>query len=126
MKKTLVASLLVVGWLTSLATFAYQGNPGVENPNPTDPVRHESMQKALDSKDYTSWKKLMEWKWVLNKINTEVKFKTFIAMKDAYEKWDTATYNKLKTELWLWQKDWSWTKKGLGKWLKNGTGRSNK
>jgi hypothetical protein len=125
-KKTLVASLLVVGWLTSLATFAYQENPWVTNPNPTDPVRHEAMQKALDSKDYATWKQLMTGKWVLNKIDTEAKFKLFVAMKDAYEKWDITTYNKLKTELWLGQKNWTWIKNGLGKGQGKSSTRGNK
>jgi hypothetical protein len=126
MKKTLLASLLVVGWLSSLSTFAYQGNPWVTNPNPTDTVKHEAMQKALESKDYTSWKQLMTGKWVLNKIDTEAKFQLFTAMKDAYETWDTTTYNKLKTELWLWQKNWTWIKNGLGQGKGNHSNRSNK
>jgi len=34
----------------------------VKNPNPVDPVRHESMEKALETKDYAAWKTLMEGK----------------------------------------------------------------
>jgi hypothetical protein len=124
MKKSLLASLVILGWLATASTFAYQGNPWVANPNPTDPVRHEAMQKALETNNYTTWKELMAGKWVLNKITTEEQFKSFIAMRDAYAKGDTDTYNKLKTELWLWLKDWSWSKKGMRQW--NGTRRTNK
>jgi hypothetical protein len=126
MKKTLLASLVVLGWLAAASTFAYQWNPWTTNPNPTDPVRHEAMQKALETNNYTTWKELMAGKWVLNKITTEEQFKSFIAMRDAYAEGDTTTYNKLKTELWLWLKDGSGTKKWLGNWLKNGSRRGNK
>jgi hypothetical protein len=118
MKKTLLAWLVIVGGLATVSTFAYQGAPWVQNPNPTDPVRHEAMQKALESEDYTTWKELMTGRWVLNKITTETQFKSFVAMQDAYEKNDMTEYNKLKTELWLWQKDWTWQKNWLKKWQK--------
>ncbi len=123
MKKLVLASLVVVGWLASISTFAYQGTPGVENKNPTDLVRHENMEKAVETSDYAAWKELMAGKWVLNKITTEAQFKSFLAMKSAYEKGDTTTYTTLKAELWLWQKNGSGTKQWLGKWQKNGSGR---
>lgn len=117
MKKTLLASLIVAGWLATVSTFAYQGTPGVQNPNPTDPVRHETMQKALETNNYTQWKELMAGKGILNKITTEEQFKTFIAMRDAYAKGDTTTYNELKTELGLGQRNGTGNKwnKGQGK-----------
>lgn len=123
MKKLVLASLVVVGWLASISTFAYQGTPGVENKNPTDLVRHENMEKAVETSDYAAWKELMAGKWVLNKITTEAQFKSFLAMKSAYEKGDMTTYTTLKAELWLWQKNGSGTKQWLGKWQKNGSGR---
>lgn len=126
MKKLLLASLITAGWLAAVSTFAYQGTPGVQNPNPTDPVRHESMQKALETNNYSSWKELMAGKGVLNKITTESQFKSFIAMRDAYAKGDMTTYNKLKAELWLGQKDWSWQKQWLGNGQRNGMWRNNK
>lgn len=125
MKKTLLASLIVAWWLATASTFAYQGTPWVQNSNPTDPVRHEAMQKALTTNNYTEWKELMAWKGILNKITTEEQFKSFIAMRDAYTKGDLTTYNKLKTELGLGLKDWSGQKQWLVKGQKNGTGRSN-
>lgn len=126
MKKLVIASLIVAGGLATFGTFAYQGTPGVQNPNPTDPVRHEAMQKALETNSYTTWKELMAGKWILNKITTEEQFKLFIAMRDAYTKGDTTTYNKLKAELWLGQKDWSGQKQWLGNGQRNGSGRNNK
>lgn len=126
MKKTLLASLIVVGGLATVSTFAYQGTPGVQNPNPTDPVRHEAMQKALTTSNYTEWKQLMEGKWILNKITSEEQFKSFIAMRDAYAKGDTTTYNKLKAELWFGQKNWSGQKQWMGKSQKNGMGKNSK
>ena len=126
MKKLVLASLITAGWLAAVSTFAYQGTPGVQNPNPTDPVRHESMQKALETNNYTEWKNLMAGKGVLNKITTEEQFKSFIAMRDAYAKGDTTTYNKLKAELGLGQKDWSGQKQWLGNGQRNGMGRNNK
>ena len=118
MKKLVLASLIAMSWLAAVWTFAYQGAPGVQNPNPTDPIRHETMQKALETNNYTVWKELMAGKWILNKITTEEQFKSFIAMRDAYAKGDMTTYNKLKTELWLGQKD--------GSGQKNGSGRNRK
>lgn len=126
MKKLLLAWLITAGWLAAVSTFAYQWTPGVQNPNPTDPVRHESMQKALETNNYTEWKNLMAGKGVLNKITTEAQFKSFIAMRDAYAKGDMTTYNKLKAELWLGQKDWSGQKQWLRNGQRNGMGRNNK
>lgn len=126
MKKLVLASLIAVGWLAAVSTFAYQGTPGVQNPNPTDPVRHEAMQKALETNSYTTWKELMAGKGILNKITTEEQFKSFIAMRDAYAKGDITTYNKLKAELWLGQKNWSGQKQWLRNGQRNGMGRNNK
>lgn len=119
MNKKLLWIALALGWLTAFSTFAYQGNPGIKNPNPVDPVRHESMEKALETKDYSAWKALMAWKWVLNKITTEAQFLKFVEMREAFEKWDITTAQKLQSELWLWQKkmDGSGQKKWMGKGL---------
>jgi len=118
-KKLLLLPVLVAG-LATVSVFAYQGNPGIENPNPVDPVRHESMEKAFETKDYATWKTLMAGKGVLNKITTEAQFLTFVEMKAAFEKWDTATAQKLQTELSVWQKkmDGTGQKKWMGKWMK--------
>ncbi|AHB41717.1 hypothetical protein P148_SR1C00001G0930 [candidate division SR1 bacterium RAAC1_SR1_1] len=126
MKKLVLASLIAVGGLAAVSTFAYQGTPGVQNPNPTDPVRHEAMQKALETNSYTTWKELMAGKGILNKITTEEQFKSFIAMRDAYAKGDITTYNKLKAELGLGQKNGSGQKQGLRNGQRNGMGRNNK
>jgi hypothetical protein len=34
----------------------------VENKNPTDLVRHENMEKAVETSDYAAWKELMAGK----------------------------------------------------------------
>lgn len=117
MKKTLLASLIVAGWLATASTFAYQGTPGSQNPNPVDPVKHEAVQEALETNNYTSWKELMAGKGITNKITTEEQFKLFIDIRNAYTSWDITTYNELKTELGLGQKNGTGNKgnKGQGK-----------
>lgn len=121
--KTIIASIAMLSIVAGASTFAYQGNPATKNPNPTDPVRHEAMTKALETKDYSARKTLMEWKWVLNRITTQEQFQKFVAMKAAFDKWDTATASKLQAELGIWQKKmdgskrWMW--KGINKWMWN-------
>jgi len=120
-KKLLLLPVLVAG-LATVSVFAYQGNPGIENPNSVDPVRHESMEKALETKDYAVWKTLMADKGVLNKITTQAQFLKFVEMKAAFEKWDTAAGQKLQAELGLGQKkmDGTGMKKGMGKGMWKG------
>ena len=127
MKKTLIVSVFAVSAFITTGVFAYQGNPGVQNPNPIDPVKHEAVQKAIADKDFATWSKLMTG-GVASKITTQTQFEKFVQMHQAMEKWDSETAKKLATELNLWVRkmDWTGMKNGMKNWkwnwLRNGTG----
>lgn len=116
---------ILVSWLVmSLAliwasTFAFKWNPWLENPNCTDTIRHEQVQKMIESKDYSSFKELFADKPMIQKINTEEKFQKRVALQNASKLWDTATVQKLKTELSLWQRkmDGTWNRSASWKWM---------
>jgi len=102
------------------STFAYQGNPGVQNPDCQDPARYEAIQKSLSTANYTEWKTLMTNKGVTRRITSETSFKTYVAYQEALKKWDKVTSDKLAVEPGLGQRkmDWSGSKNAMGKGMR--------
>jgi hypothetical protein len=115
--RKIALSALLFGTAIVWSTFAYQGNPGTTNPDCQDPARHESMQTALNTKNYESWKTLMAGKWVVSKINSQEKFESYVALRAAADAGDKATVEKLSAQLGLGQK------KMDGTGLRNGGGK---
>lgn len=121
-KKIILASLFGALALSMwVATYAYQGNPGVANPDCTDPDRHAAVQEMFKKKDYESFKTLYADKWILRKITSEAQFLKFAELYQAWQDWDTAKVAQIKSELNLGQKKMDWSGK-IGWW--KGLGRS--
>jgi len=110
-----------------VATYAYQGNPGVSNPDCTDTDRHVAVQEMFKTKNYESFKTLYADKWVARRITSEAQFLKFAELYQAGQDWDTAKVAQLKSELNLGQKKMDWSGKMNGsKGLGNGQSRMSR
>ncbi len=115
MKKTTLGTLLIsLGVLgVSLGTVsAYRGDVNVKGPN-YSPSRHEAMTKAFASKDYESWKKLMEGKGRVSQVVTKDNFAKFAEMHTLMQQGKVAEAQKIRQELGLGLHDG--TGKGMGR-----------
>ena len=113
----MIASLLAVGALTvGVATYAYQWNPGVQNPNCNDLKRHAAVEAMFEKWDYDTFKELFADKWVARRITTQSQFEKFVELRKANLDGDTDKVAELRAELNLWQRmrDWS----GMKKWMR--------
>ncbi|MFA5747720.1 MAG: hypothetical protein WC872_01270 [Candidatus Absconditabacterales bacterium] len=101
MKKVIIVSLLVLGGLISLSTFASQNKIGMTIFDSKDPVKMQAIQTALTNKDYSTWISLMSGNLdnMLKKIDTQEKFNKFVDMHNAMLSGDIATAKKLSDEL---------------------------
>lgn len=107
MKKMAIAGLLaimLVGMVFSTGVVsAYRGDYTVKGPNYTA-ERHEAMEKAFASLDYTAWQGLMtadgRHPRVVDVV-TESNFETFVRAHEAGENGDYETAAELRAELGL-------------------------
>lgn len=101
---------LVLGALAMLPsmTQAYRGDPTVKGPNYTV-ERHEAMEKAFDTNDFSAWQKLMTGRGRVTQMVNKDNFAKFAEIHKLTEEGKTVEAQKLRTEL------------GLG--LHNGQGR---
>lgn len=102
-----VASLIVAGALFAPQALAYRGDPNVKGPNYSQ-ERHEAMEKAFESKDYNSWKNLMNDKGRVTQVINEQNFSKFAEARNLAKQGKMDEARKIRTEL------------GLG--LQNGSG----
>lgn len=100
---TLVAVLTVVA-LSTNASLAYRGDPKVQGANYT-PERHEAMTKALQNKDYTVWKALMQNKGRVTQLITEANFANFVEAHNLALQGKIVEAQKIRSELGLGQKN---------------------
>ncbi len=117
MKKTTLGALIIsLGVLgVSLGTVsAYRGDMTVKGPN-YSPVRHEAMTKAFASKDYESWKKLMDGKGRVSQIVTKDNFAKFAEMHNLMQQGKVTEAQKIRQELGLGLHDGSGSGKGMGR-----------
>ncbi len=94
-----LAVVLGQGLITSVE--AYKGDSSKTGPSCTE-ERHEAMEKALETKNYAEWKKLMENRPIINKI-TEANFAKFAQAHQLMEQGKTDEANKIRAELNLGQ-----------------------
>lgn len=109
MKKNVLYSVLavagvgIIGGLSIAQASAYRGDPNVQGPNYT-PERHAAMEQAFDTKNYESWKALMEENGrgprVLDVVNAE-NFPKFVEAHEKAEAGDTAGAAAIREELGL-------------------------
>lgn len=99
--------------LATFSTFAFQGKPGVENPNPVNQERHEQVESMFENKDYESFQELFDWRGPARMIDNEDEFNKFVELREARENWNTEKAETLSEELGLWQRDGSGAWKGM-------------
>ena len=99
----LVAVIASAGFATS--TFAYQGDPNVQNLN-ADTETHEAMTAAFEDRDYKSWKenKPSEAKGrMADVIKDDATFTKFAEIREARMDGNTEKAEALRAELGLGQ-----------------------
>lgn len=101
---TLGALAVVLGTVgvTANSAFAYRGNPAVQGPNYT-PERHTAMEQAMDAKNYTAWKTLMNGRGRVTQVVNESNFAKFVEAHELAEAGKTAEANAIRAELGLGQ-----------------------
>ncbi len=107
MKKTTIFGLLalmVVGLVAAAGLVsAYRGDYTIKGPD-CDEERHEAMENAFESNDYSAWKELMtengKHPRVVDVV-TEDNFETFVKAHEAGENGDYETAAELRAELGL-------------------------
>lgn len=103
---TLILGATVLSAGTALA---YRGDPTVTGPNYSI-ERHEAMEKAFETKDYTAWKNLMQNRGRVTQVITEANFAKFAEAHNLALQGKKDEAQKIRSEL------------GLG--LQNGSGRN--
>lgn len=103
MKKTILTTgllALVFGVVFASKTLAYRGNPQIKGPNCTQ-EQSQAVQKAIENKDFNTWKKLMGDRGVARVIDNQAEFNKFIQMRNymLQGKYDEAA--KIRAELGL-------------------------
>lgn len=86
-------------------SFAYRGNPGQENPNPTNEQRHEQMEDMIENKDYEAFQELFEDRWPARLVDSKQDFEKWIDMKQAFEEGNQEKTTQLANNLGLGQKE---------------------
>lgn len=103
-----LALLLGVTGAFAGTAFAYQGDPSVKGPN-YSAERHASMEKAFESKDYTTWKNLMPGRGRVMQVVNKDNFTKFAEAHELAEQGKFAEAQKIRQEMGLGLHD------GLGK-----------
>jgi len=109
-------ALVISGIVLAPQALAYKGDPGVKGPNYTE-ARHEAMEKAFETGNYTAWKTQMAdraGRRVTEVINAQ-NFSKFAKAHELAEQGKTTEANALRDELGLDQ--------GSGRGNGQGTGR---
>lgn len=108
----LIGSTLVLGVvvISPSSIEAYRGDINVKGPNYTA-ERHEAMEKAFETKDFTAWQKLMEGKSRVTQVINKDNFAKFAEIHQLLKDGKKYEANKLRSEL------------GLG--LQNGMGKGH-
>lgn len=98
---TLALGALVI--LPSMS-LAYRGDASVKGPNYTV-ERHDAMEKAFDSNDFTAWQKLMTGRGRVTQVVNKDNFAKFAEIHKLTEEGKTAEAQKLRAELGLGLRD---------------------
>ena len=109
MRKTILglgalAFVLGIFSISASSALAYRGDPAVKGPNYST-ERHAEMLKALESKDYTAWKNLMQNRGNVSKVVTEANFAKFVEAHNLALQGKTAEAQKIRKEIGLGLKD---------------------
>lgn len=103
-------------------TQAYRGDASVKGPNYTV-ERHEAMEKAFETNDFTAWQKLMTGKGRVTQVINKDNFAKFAEIHKLTEEGKKVEADKLRTELGLGLHNGQG--KGVGQSKGQGMGRMN-
>lgn len=113
---TLAAVGLTLGayLIVPSTAFAYRGDPSVKGPNYTV-ERHDAMEKAFESGDYTAWKNLMVGKGRVTAVVTKENFATFAKAHELAEEGKLEEARTLRASLGLGQMNGAGQGMGMGR-----------
>lgn len=95
----LALTLAIFGSIAGNAE-AHRGNPTIKGPYYSE-EKHEAMEKAFETNDYTAWKNLMQNRERVTQIITENNFPQFAEAHRLAEKGDLAGAEKIRKDLGL-------------------------
>lgn len=97
----LSAGLFMLGMvILAPTTSAYRGDPLNKGPN-YSPERHEAMEKAFESKDYSAWVGLMSGRGRVTQVINESNFAKFAEAHELAEQGKIVEAQKIRQELGL-------------------------
>ncbi len=110
-KKNIIAvsTLAIIGILGLVAVnsvSAYQGNSATKGPNYTV-ERHDAMEKAFATNDYTSWKNIMQGRGRASQVVTKENFSKFVQAHNLTLEGKTTEASLIRKELGLGLRDGS-------------------
>ncbi len=111
-----VSALVIIGVLGLVAVnsvSAYRGDVTVKGPNYTV-ERHDAMEKAFETNDFTVWRKLMEGRGHVTQVITKDNFAKFEEAHNLDEQGKTSEALAIRKELGLGLRDGSGQNVGLG------------
>lgn len=109
-----IASLVVFGAVIApQAILAYKGDPNVKGPNYTED-RHDAMENAFETNDYSAWKALMPGRGRVTEVITADNFSRFAKAHELAEQGRTEEASAIRTELGLGQQNGSGRGQGTG------------
>jgi hypothetical protein len=122
MNKSIIALGIATVVLGSVLAFpkaaeAYRGDATVKGPNYTE-ERHTAMEKAFETKDYATWKNLMEGKGRVTQVVTQDHFAKFAEAHELFEAGKTQEAVAIRAELGLGLRNGSGQGAGMGRWNK--------
>ncbi len=121
-KQTIIALSIATVVLGGIFTFpkiaeAYKGNPTVKGPYYTE-ERHEAMEKAFETKDYNTWKSLMQGKGRVTQVINQDNFAKFAQAHELAEAGKLEEAAAIRKELGLGLHNGSGQGMGMGRWSK--------
>jgi len=122
MNKTIIALSIATVVLGGVFAFpkvaeAYRGDPAVKGPYYTA-ERHEAMEKAFETKDYNTWKNLMQGKGRVTQVVNQNNFAKFAQAHELAEAGKTQEASAIRAELGLGLHNGSGQGTGMGRWSK--------
>ena len=93
---------------------AYKGDPNVKGPYYTA-VRHETMEKAFETKNFTAWKSLIQDRGRVSQIITKDNFAKFAEAHKLAEQGKLEEAKKIRQELGLGLHNGAGQGKGMGR-----------
>ncbi len=108
-----LAIIGVIGLIAVNSVSAYRGDPSVKGPNYAV-ERHDAIEKAFETNDYTAWKNLMQGRGRVAIVVTKDNFAKFAQAHNLALQGKTTEASAIRKELGLGLKDGSGQNSGFG------------